>query len=109
MGCCRAITDQLSAVEEAKARLAGSRSRNPEVLAEAVTTNLNTCRQILGTYRVSRKLTGEFRQEIEPGLAQVWTAQELDAYATRLQRFATILKKTLVKWKGRYCKEALSA
>lgn len=109
MGCCRAITDQLSAVEEAKARLAGSRSRAPEDVAHAVTCNLNTCRQILGTYRVSRKLTGEFRQEIEPGLANVWTAQELEAYATRLQRFATTLKETLVKWRSRYCKEALSA
>jgi hypothetical protein len=109
MGCCRAITDQLSAVEEAKARLAGSRSRNPEDLANAVTTNLDTCRQILGTYRVSRKLTSEFRQEIEPSLADVWTAQELDAYATKLQRFASVLKETLVKWRSRYCKEALSA
>jgi hypothetical protein len=109
MGCCRAITDQLSAVDEAKARLIGSRSRDPEDLANAVTTNLNTCRQILGTYRVSSKLTSEFRQEVEPGLAEVWTAQELDAYATRLQRFAGVLKETLVKWRGRYCKEALSA
>lgn len=108
MGCCRAITDQLSAVEQARARLAGSRSHN-EDLAQAVICNLDTCRQVLGTHRVSRKLTGEFRQEIEPGLAQVWTAQELDAYATRLQRFSSTLKETLVKWRHRYCKEALSA
>jgi len=94
-------------VEEAKGRLASSRSRKH--LAKAVTTNLDTCRTILGTYKVSRKLTSEFRQEIEPGLAQVWTAQELDAYATRLQKFAEVLRKTLVKWRQQYCKEALSA
>lgn len=108
MGCCRAITDQLSAVEEAKARLAGSQRMTPEDLANAVTTNLNTCRQILGTYRVSRRLTSEFRQEIEPDLANVWTAQELESYAGKLHRFSSVLKETLVKWRSRYCKEALS-
>jgi len=109
MGCCRAITDQLDAVETAKARLTSSRRKNPQELASAVTTNLNTCRQILGTYRVSRSLTSQFRQEIEPDLANVWTSQELDAYATKLQQFAGVLKQTLVKWRSLYCKEALSA
>lgn len=109
MGCCRAITDQLSAIEQAKARLCGSRSMNRCDLATAVTTNLDTCRQVLGTYQVSRKLTTEFRQEIEPELANVWTAQDLTDYAGRLSKFSSTLKETLVKWKHRYCKEALSA
>jgi uncharacterized protein (DUF885 family) len=109
MGCCRAITDQLSAVEQAKARLCGSRGLNHYDLANAVTTNLDTCRQVLGTYQVSRRLTTEFRQEIEPDLANVWTAKDLDDYASRLNRFSSVLKQALVKWRQRYCKEALSA
>lgn len=107
-GCCRAITDQLHAVEAAKARLSGSRS-SPTDLAYAVTSNLHTCRQVLGTYRVSRELTSEFRQRIEPDLANVWTAQELDAYASKLQSFAGVLKRALVQWRRRYCKEAVGA
>jgi len=106
MGCCRTIENQLTAVEQAAARLTGSRS--PQRLAEAVETNLDTCRTILGTYRVSPDLTREFRQEIEPELAQVWTSQELDAYASRLARFSTVLRRTLHKWRHRYCKEALT-
>jgi hypothetical protein len=110
MGCCRAITDQLSAVEQARCRLNGSRSaKNPQDLACAITTHLDTCREVLGTYRVSHRLTTEFRQEIEPELAHVWTARDLDAYATRLQQFSSVLKDALVKWRQRYCKEALSA
>lgn len=110
MGCCRAITDQLSAVEQARFRLNGSRSlANRHELAYAVTTNLDTCRQVLGTYRVSHRLTTEFRQEIEPELANVWTARDLDAYATRLQQFSSVLKEHLIRWRKRYCKEALSA
>lgn len=107
-GCCRAITDQLLAVEATKKRLSGSR-RSSEELAHAVEAHLDTCRRVLGTYRVSRSLTSQFRQQIEPELANVWTSEELKAYALQLQRFSGTLKKTLTRWKQQYCKEALSA
>lgn len=109
MSCCRAISDQLTAVDVAKARLSGSRSRTPEELASAVSTTLDTCRSLLGTYRVSQKLTTEFRQEIEPDLANIWTAQELNSYAAKLHQFSGVLKDTLMRWRHRHCKEALSA
>jgi len=103
--CCRTIRTQLSAVDAAKKRLAASRQR--ERVARAVEANLDTCRSILGQYRVCPELTRQFRTEIEPQLAEVWTSRQLNDYATRLQGFTGSLRQALVKWSERYCKEAL--
>ena len=103
-GCCRVITDQISTLDEAKHRLLSSRG-STEALATAVTESLDAYRSILGTYRVSSALTTEFRQNVEPLLAEVWTRDDLSSFTLRLHGFGSKIRSALLGWKGQYCKE----
>jgi hypothetical protein len=104
MSCCRSIQSQVDQVEKAKALL--SNGLNTRSKARAVWQSLDTLRTVLGTYKVNPTLTSTFRQEIEPGLASVWSKRDLEQYSQRVNSFSDRLLSALSRWRGRYCRAA---
>jgi hypothetical protein len=107
--CCRAILSQRDLLKEIQERLDTTLGpQDGEVLAaraRAVNDALDRLRDILGSYSVSGELTAQFRQQLEPDLANVWTLADLENYTRRIEAFAKRLNDSLRRWQEKYCKE----
>lgn len=100
-GCCRTITDYLTRVRRSRVEVEkrGALKDRVDTLYDA----MGLYREILSRYQVSRLLTQAYRRDLEPTLANVWTAFDLANFQSQLSAYAKRLEVALEEWANKYC------